>query len=272
MLLELKEHSFGTESTNCKQARGYLAVAGSLLQGALAQAPAPPRSSVLVYCVSHPDQDLMLDTLQLLKDELHMRGIDPLNEIAAWAFQLRADGMYILVRDTTSRRLAFVSGDHRIIESRPGEDATPLLIIPYDPSGSQPSPDALRYLEMRIRVAFSALMGSGLGPRPLEFTAVDVLRRAILVWDAWHEPAKTVLVQATKRYVRKVLAVIRRRTGVSMNENRGVFQAPVLERTLVAKVRSFLRSGSFLKGDLSPGLEQLRFDFDQVPPADSGPE
>lgn len=270
LLLELKRHGFGLGSDvkKLQQARGMIAVVGVTLQGHLGQPPNPPRQSILAYCVAHPDESSMADTLEVLAGELKNRGVKEVNETTAWGFQVDQEGLHLIINDTASGLLSFAVGNHLIIRASPTEDPMPLFVVPIDPSSQEDrSPQAIAHLETLVRVSFSAILGSGIGPRrELRFRPVDVLRKAIPVWDVWHEESRGELVRTVIRYVRKVFRALKRRTGLDVQESRGEFVVPPVDYRLRTRVHSFLRSQQFMSGDLSPGIQQLRFDFDSLSP------
>ena len=215
----------------------------------------------------------MAQTLDALAGELRQRGVKEVSETTAWGFQVDQDGLHLAVNDTESGLLAFAVGRHLIIRGSPTEDPMPLLVIPVDPASQEVrTPEATAHLEMLVRVAFSAILGSGIGPRrELRIKPVDVLRKAIPVWDVWHGVSKATLVKQVISYLRKVFRALSRRTGLTVPERRGEFVIPPVDYRVRNQVHSFLRSQQFLSDDLSPDIQQLKFDFDSLADESVGP-
>ena len=181
VIMECKPSSFGVESGQTRQARGYILAGSDIAQRGL---PAAAKSAEVCYVVPGTDAKAMEDTLVSLQAELK-RGSTPVCEVGAVGVTIQKDGVYLGVDHgihSGGKVPTALSPAQRILAIDSGDDPRPLYVIPWMPESGDEDLSALRE-KLRAQV-LSHIGRSPLGTMELRFDDLlnEVSRGVYSLW------------------------------------------------------------------------------------------
>ena len=143
VVIECKSSSFGVESDQTRQARGFIVASSDIMQRGL---PITANSAEVCYVVPGHDIDGMEATLLSLQAELQA-GATQSCQVGSVGVTIRNDGVY-LVADHKARGGGTLPQDiapeQRVLEAESDEDPRPLYVIPWIPESGDEDLSALR--------------------------------------------------------------------------------------------------------------------------------
>ena len=181
VVVECKPSSFGVESAQTRQARGFTLAGSDIMHRGL---PTTARSAEVCYVVPGNDADAMEGTLVSLQEELRAGGTQVCG-VGAIAVKVREDGVYLRADHRTrgggGLPLA-VAPEKRVLETEAAGDPRPLYVIPWIPESEDEDLSALRE---KLRSQLLSHIGrSSLGELKLRFD--DLLDEVSLgVYGLW---------------------------------------------------------------------------------------
>ena len=183
VIMECKPSSFGVESGQTRQARGYILAGSGIAQRGL---PAAAKSAEVCYLVPETYTSAMEKTLVALRAEL-LRGGDQVCDVGALGVAIRGDGVYLESSHESSERGRLprdVAPAQRVLEIQDGEDPRPLYVIPWMPESGDEDLSALRE---KLRAQLLSHIGrSPLGRLELRFDdLLDEVSRG--VYSLWRD-------------------------------------------------------------------------------------
>jgi len=145
LMLECKRTMFGADSSTAEQARGLVLQTGEQFNTVVGLPVAAATTAGLVYVSEHCDSPNPADGLNQIREELEGAGF-PVAPAGVTCLQARDDGIYLIDEyqpGTIPEPLyGIVRAGIKVQEIVEGEEAMPLLLIPWDPNVSQTSPVA----------------------------------------------------------------------------------------------------------------------------------
>lgn len=145
LMLECKRTMFGPDSSSAEQTRGLLLQTGEQFNTVVGLPVAAATAAGLVYVSEHCDSPNPADGLDQIRQELDGAGFS-VALAGVTCLQARDDGIYLLDEyqpGTIPEPLrGIVRAGIKVQEIVEGEEAMPLLLIPWDPNVCQTSPVA----------------------------------------------------------------------------------------------------------------------------------
>ena len=183
VVTECKPSSFGVESDQTRQARGFILAGSEIMHRGL---PTTARSAEVCYVVPGTNADAMEETLVSLQAELQASRTQVCG-VGAVAVTIREDGIYLRAdhraRGGGSLPPA-VAPEQRVLETEADSDPRPLYVIPWVPESEDEDLSALRE---KLRSQLLSNIGrSSLGEVKLRFD--DLLDKVSLgVYSLWRD-------------------------------------------------------------------------------------
>ena len=143
VVIECKSSSFGVESDQTRQARGFIIAGSDIMQRGL---PITAGSAEVCYIVPGRDKDAMEATLISLQAVLQA-GNTQLCQVGAVGVTIRNDGVYLVADHKArggSRLPRDIAPEQRVLETEADEDPRPLYVIPWIPDSGEDDLGALR--------------------------------------------------------------------------------------------------------------------------------
>lgn len=203
LAIECKGASFGTGSSNARQAAGLLAVLRDL--GPALGSSTGPQPGTLAYLTAADDHVAMHATLADLSEALHQQGVRTA-PFGALGVERRADGLYLKLAEGSGLPPALstaCSSEPRVVEVGADDDPRPLYLIPWDPSVEQ-APDERAFCQnvLFARLAAEAVSVIGRAPVPgrVQLDVDDLLTAATFgVYPRWRSKGDVRQVQRESR-------------------------------------------------------------------------
>jgi hypothetical protein len=273
MPIECKQSSFGPDapSGNRKhqalQCAALLCATGPLLASHLGRSNEANWCSHLVYVVNEGHEEPMYRTLMELSTRLQSAAIRP-TPASSIGIYVRPDGVYLAsapeahlpVPDVHNAKPSSV----RVMELEPGDDPRALYLIPYDPSIDKMDEYERQVVHERVRTALAALIGSRASTTNFQIEIKEILSNSIEVWHEWNDSdAKKQFTRQVKAYVARIIHVLRD-TGLQCEQQQGVYTFKQTESDTTEKVRRYLTSRAFRKGDIELLAMPIQPDFSSV--------
>ena len=143
VVMECKSSSFGIESHQARQARGFILAGGDIMRRGL---PITKRSAEVCYVVPGTNADAMGETLASLQAKLQEDGAQVCG-VGAIGVSVREDGVYL----RADHRIrgggclpTVVAPDQRVLETEADDDPRPLYVIPWIPESEDEDLSALK--------------------------------------------------------------------------------------------------------------------------------
>ena len=183
VVMECKSSSFGIESHQARQARGFILAGSDIMRRGL---PITKRSAEVCYVVPATDVGAMEETLVSLQAELQADGTQ-VCEVGAIGVRVREHGVYLRADHRTpggDDLPTAVAPEQRVLETEADDDPRPLYVIPWIPGGGDEDLSALRE---KLRSQLLSHIGrSSLGELKLRFDdLLDEVSRG--VYGKWRD-------------------------------------------------------------------------------------
>ncbi len=143
VVIECKSSSFGVESHQARQARGFILAGGDIMRRGL---PIMERVAEVCYVVPGADTGAMEETLVSLKVGLQASGTS-VCEVGAIGVTTREDGVYLQADHRSSGGSCLppvVAPERRVLETDPLDDPRPLYVVPWIPESADEDLSALK--------------------------------------------------------------------------------------------------------------------------------
>jgi len=268
--LECKISSFGPDippgnkKHQARQAAALLAIAGPYLANYFGL-PLPTNwQACLLYAVGGSQETAMQETLKHLSARLRNAHINP-TPYGAFGIHIRDDGIYLqpAPQSDVPPTLSLPDGI-RVMELEEGQDPRVLYLLPWDPSIGPPDEYERRVLEERARSALASLIGSRLDAPTFEVSLDEILQATVEVWEVWRDrQAATGFRNAVRSYVRQVLNQLRK-MGVDLQLHQNTFTFVNVTLDVAQKVRRYLTSTAFRRGEIDLWSEAVQLDFSSL--------
>lgn len=270
--IECKVSSFGPDALpshrkhQARQAAALLAATGPYLANYFGL-PAEDWQAYLLYAVGGGQETEMQATLDHLSMRLQTAHINPASAGAVGIY-IQDDGVYLRPTPTASIPITALQSlppeGVRVMELESGEDPHPLYLLPWDPSIGPADEYERRVLEERVRTAIASLIGSRLDTPTFEVSLDEILQAAVEVWDRWHDrQAAAGFRNAVRAYVKQILAQLRK-IGVEIQIRQNTFILTRVTPQVAQKVRRYLTSTSFRRGDINLWSKAVQLDFSSL--------
>ena len=166
VVMECKSSSFGVESRQARQARGFILAGSDIMRRGI---PITKRDAEVCYVVPGTDTGAMEETLVSLQAELQADGTQACG-VGAIGVTVREDGVYLRadLRTPGGDDLpAAVAPEQRVLEIEVADDPRPLYVIPWIPESEDQDLSALK--EKLRSLLLSHIGRSWLGELNLRF-------------------------------------------------------------------------------------------------------
>ncbi len=272
--IECKVSSFGpkvppdNKKHPAPQASVLLSATGSYLADYLGLPIPASWQAYLLYAVSESQEAAMQTTLENLRAQLQTAQIDQA-PAGALGIHIRDDGVYLKPASTANIPVTALQTPPpdgiRVIKLMNGGDPRSLYLIPWDPSIGPADEYERRVLEERVRSALASLIGSRLDSTDFDVSLDEVLQTAVEVWAVWRDRQTTTgFRNAVRVYVRKVLLHLRDKMNVNIQIHRNTFTFVRVTPLVAQKVRRYLISTGFRRGEIDLWSEAVQLDFSSL--------
>ncbi|MBZ0296093.1 MAG: hypothetical protein K8L99_26270 [Anaerolineae bacterium] len=263
--IECKINSFGTESSNKKQAYVFLSTSGKQIASSLGLLNSDEWTSHVMYSVFDDAHIQMIETLNMLSNDLEDAKISS-NTSGAIGISISTDRVYIQALPDTLDAFN-TSGWIEVMNIEVGQDPTPLSLIPLDPTIEMKDSLGIETLERKLRAAIVASIGSSLDDDEFIINERDVILKAIPVWDFWYDKqAKKAILKPIRRYINKLLQEMRK-SGIKTSYAGGSISISNVTSESATKIRKYMTTVAFRSGridwsqDGQIGFEDLSDDW-----------
>lgn len=271
--IECKVNSFGPNASGesrthpALQAAALLAADGPSVADYLGLTEPAQWQAYLLYAVGGGAEEAMQGTLTELSHRLQAAHIEPV-PAGALGIHLRDDGIYLQpapgARIPVTALQAPPQNGVRVMEWEEDDDPRPLYLLPWDPSIGPADDYERRVLEERVRSALASLIGRRLDEPAFEVTLDEVLQEAVEVWEMWRDrQAAAGFQRAVRRYVRQVLNRLSK-MGLNVQIRQDTLVFDLVTPDIARKVRSYLSSAAFRRGELDLWSEDAQLGFDSL--------
>lgn len=271
--IECKLSSFGpsvphdSDKHQAHQATALLSFSGTFLADYFGLSTPEKWQACLLYTVSGGQEAAMLQTLQELRGQLQAVQIDP-TSACALGIHIRDDGVYLSPAASENVPVAALQASTcngiQVMRLEGGEDPRFLYLIPWDPSIGPADDYERRVLEERVRSALTSVIGSRLDSPSFEVALDEIVCEAVEVWEVWRDrQAKAGFRNAVRAYVKQVLAQLHRMQ-IEISIRQDTFTFVQLTPGAAHKVRRYLSSAAFRKGDVDLWSEAVQLDFSSL--------
>lgn len=261
--LECKLSSFGPTVDQSKQALSLLTCTGSYLADYFGLTQTDSWRAVLLYAVSHPQQDAMLETLGVLATKLRDLHIET-SPFSSLGISVNEDGVYL--HFARPEQMPFsVSTREKVMKLDPGEDPRPLYLLPLDPSISAQDEYGKRAIQERLRSALASLIGSQLQKKSIRLTWDELMVAAIEIWPLWKDRNSTRnLRNQAKQYARRILSEIGR-LEVEIEYTQNGFIIRSIDHTSGQSIQRYFKGRAYRQGELDLWQEGVQLRFEDIP-------